>query len=118
MNIKGIPEGYEAVRFGLPKNKEVWINSTGTISNGLYNEPRLIIREITPVLNIKDVKFKKGWIAQDSNGNNYWFSAKPYADRCDDEWVTNNDNYDEIPRCITLEWKKGTCWHERIFRIQ
>lgn len=118
MNIKGIPEGYEVVRFGCPKPSDTWINSTGNISSGFYTEPRLIIRKITPVLNIKDVKFKKGWIAQDANGNNYWFSTKPYTDDCCGEWMTNNKDNDEIPPCISLEWKKGTHWTERIFRIQ
>lgn len=118
MKIKGIPEGYEVVRFGRPSSADTWLNSIGGFGNGAYPEPRLIIRKITPVLNIKDVKFKKGWIAQDANGNNYWFSTKPYNDICCGEWVTNNDNYDEIPQCIALEWKKGTHWAERIFRIQ
>ena len=80
MKLEGVPEGYEAVRFGKPKHGEVFLCDNGQVQKARYDFEKntvLIVRKLEPVLDLSKVRLKKGWIAQDKNGSNYWFSERP-----------------------------------------
>lgn len=49
IEIEGVPEGYEPVRFGIPTDGEGYIQADGklAVASGIWDQPRLIVRKKT-----------------------------------------------------------------------
>ena len=116
MKIEGIPEGYEAVRWGKPKRGELFLMDDGKVTDAMFDfekEHVLIVRKIEPVLDVSKIRLKKGRIAQDENGNNYWYDAKPNA--AEKHWRCEYEFGDA--ECLVIPWREDVPWNERIVEV-
>lgn len=124
MRIEGIPDGYEVVRWGLAKKGELYLWEGGTVVDAQRDFEQthvLIVRKIEPVLDLSKVRLKKGWIAQDKSGENYWYSHKPVIDGPGVGWKHEKcDGRDNCYLSITgliIPWREDVPWTERIMEI-
>lgn len=86
-----IPDGWEFVRFGVPREGESFITVTGKVSPyyfgcGLY---RIVIRQVWQW----PVWLKAEWIAMDKGGDCWWaFNAEPQVNEdCFGGWFSPKD---------------------------
>lgn len=117
MKLEGVPDGYEAVRWGQPKKGE-WFLDENEPLRATYDfeyHNNLIVRKTEPILDLSKVRLKKGWIAQDMDGENWWYSIEPRSG--DEKW----DVPDRVGcwQCYALEipWRADVPWTERIMEI-
>ena len=118
MTIKGVPEGYELIRIGGVKHGDSVITADGkvyTVLSDICTEENLpVVRKIEPTLDLSSVQFRKGWIAQDKNGDTFWFPKKPARD--DMEWY--EEDCVNISFVVALKWRADLDWTQRIFEVK
>ena len=93
MKLEGLPDGYEAVRWGWPAEGEHFLNIDGevviaTISHirGV-NIPRLIVCKVEPVATWPQGVFCDGWIAEDVDGAQAFYrKARPRINSTHTKW--------------------------------
>ena len=77
IEFDGIPEGYEPVRFGVPKQGEFYLHKTlileATQDHYIDPMPVLIIRPVW----LPPAWLKPGWIASNKGAVWLWFDHKP-----------------------------------------
>ena len=127
MKIEGIPEGWELVRIGIVKRDEWYIGQYGKPEQAPLNMLPAnfpIVRKIKPVLDLSKIRLKKGWIAQDKAGGNYWFSHRPVVKYGDNWWShSEHDKIDNMDDCylstkgLDIQWREDVPWTERIMEI-
>lgn len=125
MKLEGVPDGYEAVRFGQAKQGELFVATTGEIgvASTDHDQPRLIVRERPPIVIWKHGVFNNGWIAQDGeSGRNriFWFDKKPRQE--DGRWEPKDDCQCcevefEMIRRSTIQFRDDVPWTERIVEV-
>lgn len=125
MKLEGVPEGYEAVRFGKAKAGELFIDSGGHITLAEINieAERLIIRQQPPAVQWKHGVFNNGWIAKDSAAGSsriWWFSKNPRQDN--GKWEPDDDTEcDEITstcmRRDVIQFRDDVPWTECIVQV-
>lgn len=115
MKLEGVPEGYEAVRFGKPLCGELFIDEAVCVglSKGELYGSYLIVRKLAPVLDLSKVRLKKGWIAQNKDGANCWFQDRPTTTA--DRWVGDGGTY-VTHKAVHICWR-AVPWTERIMEI-
>ena len=116
MKLEGVPDGYEAVRFGKPVFGEWFVRADGKTEQAVDNFKELnclIVRKLEPVLVLSKVRLRKGWIAQDKDGSNYWFHDRPTA--IADRWVGDGGAY-VTHKAVHICWR-AVPWTERIMEI-
>lgn len=116
MKLEGVPKGYDAVRFGRPVIGELFVSERGDVCEAeirFRNSTFLIVRKIEPVLDLSKVRLKKGWIAQDKDGANYWFPNRPTTTA--DMWVGDCGTY-VTNKAVHICWC-AVPWTERIMEI-
>lgn len=116
MKIEGIPEGYEVVRWGKPKRGELFLLDSGKVTDAIFDFEKdhvLIVRKTEPVLDVSKIRLKKGWIAQDKDGQNYLYCEKPQL--CESGWGTSYgiSHMD----ALQIPWREDVPWTERIMEI-
>lgn len=99
MKLEGIPDGYEAVRYGRAVPGETFLDSIGRVAHATVEQdsPRLILRELPPPVVVKPGVFKDGWVAQDSDDGFrgiFWFDKPPRA---------KNGKWEPVDDCICCE---------------
>lgn len=127
MKIEGIPDGWEVVRWGKPKRGELFLLDDGKVTDAMFDFERdhvLIVRKIEPVLDVSKIRLKKGWIAQDKAGGNYWFSHRPVVKYGDNWWSHSEHNkIDNMDDCylsakgLHIPWREDVPWSERIMEV-
>lgn len=122
MKLEGVPEGYEAVRFGSPVFGEWFVRADGTTEQAIANFDAshwLIVRKLQPVLDLSKVRLKKGWIAQDKNLVNCWYEHKPRLDEDAFSWIgcVSGDFETLTSHVIDIPWRADVPWTERIMEI-
>lgn len=120
MKLEGVPDGYEAVRWGQPKKGE-WFLDENEPLRATYDfeyHNNLIVRKTEPVLDLSKVRLKKGWIAQDRCGSNYWYEYKPELLLDDEEWGASTGPVRKMEfSVVTIPWRADVPWTERIMEI-
>jgi hypothetical protein len=93
MKLEGLPEGYEAVRWGFAKTGECFFDEDGAILTATYDRrptvhaPHLIIRRVKPVATWPRGVFCDGWIAEDADGSQAFYQKeRPRVIAVDSEW--------------------------------
>ena len=118
MTIEGVPEGYELIRIGGAKAGDTVITDDGrvyTLLSDVISERNIpVVRKIEPVLDLSSVQFRRGWIAQDKDGDTFWFRKKPARD--DMEWY--EDDCVNIYFLVALKWRADLDWTQRIFEVK
>ena len=116
--IEGVPEGYELVRLGGAKAGDTVITSDGKLytllSDAICELNVPVVRKTEPALDLSSIHFRKGWIAQDKDGDSFWFPKKPARD--DIEWY--EDGCVNISSVAVLKWRSDLDWTQRIFEVK
>ena len=113
MKLEGIPEGYEAVRYGRAVPGETFLDSMGRVSQATIEQdsPRLIIRELPPPVLVKPGVFNDGWVAQDSDQGSrrvFWFGRQPRPE---------NGKWEPADGCLCCE-VDGDCIRKEIVQFR
>ena len=118
MMIEGVPEGYELIRIGGAKAGDTVIMDDGRVytllSDVAVNLNIPVIRKLEPAVDLSSIKFRKGWIAQDKDGDTFWFPKKPARD--DMEWY--EEDCVNISFVVALKWRADLDWTQRIFEVK
>lgn len=125
MRLEGIPDGFDAVRFGKVKAGESFINLEGAIdtASGDLISPRLVVAPRPPAVKWAHGVFNDGWIARDSAAGSsrvWWFSKPPRQDN--GKWEPDDDTRcDEITSdCLrrdVIQFRDDLPWTECIVQV-
>jgi hypothetical protein len=93
MRLEGLPEGYEAVRWGWPAAGELFLDSRGDVilchnthMPGL-GVKTIIVRKVEPVATWPRGVFCDGWITEDADGSQAFYQKeRPRVIAVDSEW--------------------------------
>jgi hypothetical protein len=122
MKLEGLPEGYEAVRWGWPQTDESYLDAHGHIFVAQDDfiptayRPRLIVRKVEPVATWPQRVFADGWIAEDSDGQIYWHDHKPTPELEQQSWTGGR----ACPLyCMTMApvFRDDLPWTERCIQV-
>lgn len=120
MTIEGVPEGWELVRIGKPVTGEWSIGGDGNPWQYVKEAPSTefwpIIRKAAPVCIWPHGVFKDGWIAEDLNGDQYWYTTKPESDG-EDEWANEGDCRFVTDCMLPVQFRSDLTWTQRIQRV-
>jgi hypothetical protein len=93
MKLEGLPEGYEAVRWGWPAAGELFLDSRGDVilchnthMPGL-GVKTIIVHKVEPVATWPQGVFRDRWIAEDADGKMYWHDYRPTPEFEQHSWT-------------------------------
>lgn len=116
MKLEGVPEGYEVVRWGKPKRGEWFLYDEVEPQQAEFDfetDSVLIVRKIEPILDLSKVRLKKGWIAQDKDGQNYMYCEKPQLHESGWGPIYGISHL----YVLHIPWREDVPWTERIMEI-
>jgi hypothetical protein len=120
VKLEGVPEGYEAVKIGVPSEGELFINTYGDVDSAWkgFKESRLIVRKVEPIATWKHGVFADCWIAEDECGEIYAWKKRPKVQA--DEWQQG-----EMLTCVSdglfrdsiIKFREDLPWTERCVQV-
>jgi hypothetical protein len=123
MKLEGLPEGYEAVRWGWPEEGEQFLNIDGKVLTTTTNHapvldpPRLVVRKVEPVATWPRGVFQNGWIAEDEDRCQYWYSTRPDTDLNALSWNSTGTQYGMIFLRKPVVFRSDLPWTERCVQV-
>jgi len=93
MKLEGLPEGYEAVRWGWPAVGELFLDSRGDVilchntHMPALGVKTIIVCKVEPIATWPRGVFADGWIAEDSDRQIYWHDRKPTPELETEAWA-------------------------------
>lgn len=126
MKLEGVPEGYEVVRFANPAITEWYVDTTGTVKQCVEEVSglRLIVRKTEPVANWIHGVFNDGYVAEDQNGEQFWYDRRPQALSSGNSWEwTDGRRTGQSVAIVAIAFapivvfRSDLPWYERIVAV-
>lgn len=126
MTLEGVPKGYEAVRFANPAITEWYVDTTGTVKQCVEEVGglRLIVRKTEPVATWIHGVFNPGYVAEDQNGDQFWYDRRPNALASGDSWqwpdgrrTGKSISVNTGAFASIVEFRRDLPWHQRIVAV-
>jgi hypothetical protein len=129
MKLEGLPEGYDAVRWGWPVEGEHFLNIDGRVLTTTTNHapildpPRLIVRKVEPIATWPQGVFCDGWIAQDADGTQWFYrKERPRINSTYTKWCASVGGYiicvvSDVLRSGSVTFRDDLPWAERCVQV-
>jgi len=126
MKLDGVPEGYEVVRFANPEIGDWYVDTTGTVKQCVEEVGglRLIVRKTEPAAKLIHGVFNAGFVAEDQNGDQFWYDRRPMALASGDSWEWQDGRrtgksiaINQIAFTKLVHFRSDLQWHQRIVAV-
>lgn len=126
MKLEGVPKGFEVVRFANPAITEWYVDTTGTVKQCVEEVGglRLIVRKVEPAATWIHGVFNDGFVAEDQNGDQFWYDRRPKALASGDSWEWPDGRRTGTSVAIVatsfasiVKFRSDLPWYERIVAV-
>jgi hypothetical protein len=129
MKLEGLPEGYEAVRWGWPAAGEQYLDDAGAAlmashcHQPIVDAPRLVVRKVEPIATWPRGVFADGWIAEDADGTQAFYrKERPRINSTHTKWCAGVGGHiicvlSEVLRSGSVTFRSDLPWTERCIQV-